>query len=55
MADDVKAPLPEPPAERHPMRANQWPSQEVLPPVDLAEVDKELSDELLHLWRNNLS
>ena len=114
MDDDGETPLPEPPAEPHPMFARQWPPQNTLPQVDLDRVnaaiqaddvdgflaaitkcniddalhhvadgaplllatgteehtavlislinrlswrnapgDKELADELLHLWRND--
>lgn len=42
MDDDGETPLPDPPTERHPMFANQWPPQHALPKVDLAQVDEAI-------------
>lgn len=38
MDDDGESPLPPQPTNRYPMLANQWPPQDALPPVELAEV-----------------
>src|SRR5699024_2085860 len=42
MDDDGETPLPPQPTNRHPMLANQWPPQDTLPTVDLAEVDNAI-------------
>lgn len=42
MHDDGESPLPPQPTNRHPMLANQWPPQDALPTVDLAQVDEAI-------------